>query len=79
MNDEVTVLTIDNIDYIVLEKITKDENEYLILFENDNPKNILIVEYFKKTSQVAEIDDTNLKNEIFEEFFKRHPEVQKEN
>ena len=79
MNDEVTVLTIDNIDYIVLEKITKDENEYLILFEEDNPKNILIVEYFKKTSQVAEIDDAKLKNEIFEEFFKRHPEVQKEN
>ena len=79
MNDEVTVLTIDNIDYIVLEKITKDENEYLILFEEDNPKNILIVEYFKKTSQVAEIDDVKLKNEIFEEFFKRHPEVKKEN
>ena len=79
MNDEVTVLTIDNIDYIVLEKIMKNKNEYLILFEDENPKNILIVEYFKKTSQVAEIDDTNLKNEIFEEFFKRHPEVKKEN
>lgn len=79
MNEEVTILTMDNIDYVVLEKINKDEKEYLILFEDENPKNILIVEYFKKTSQVAEIDDANLKNEIFEEFFKRHPEVKKEN
>ena len=79
MNEEVTILTIDNIDYIVLEKIAKEGKEYLILFEDENPKNILIVEYFKKTSQVAEIDDAKLKNEIFEEFFKRHPEVQKEN
>ncbi len=79
MNEEITILTIDNIDYVVLEKILKNEHEYLILFEEENPKNILLVEYYKKSSQVEEIEERKLKVEIFEEFFRRHPEFKKEN
>ena len=77
MNDEITVLSIENIDYVVLEKIEKENHEYLILFEDENPKNILLVEYFKKTSQVEEIEDQKLINEIFTEFFNRHPDIKK--
>ena len=49
MNDEITVMTIDDKDYVVLEKILKDVHEYLILFEEENSKNIKErkVTYFK--------------------------------
>ena len=75
MNDEITVLTIDEKDYVVLEKILKDVHEYLILFEEENPKNILLVEYYKNASQIEEIEDKDLKIMLLEEFFKRHPEL----
>ena len=77
MNDEITILTIDEKDYVVLEKIVKELHEYLILFEEDDPKNIMLVEYYKKTSQVEEIVNKDLKVMILEEFFKRHPDLQK--
>ena len=77
MNDEITVMTIDDKDYVVLEKILKDVHEYLILFEEDNPKNILLVEYYKNASQIEEIENKDLKIMILEEFFKRHPDLQK--
>ena len=75
MNEEITVLTIDDKDFVVLEKIIKDIHEYLILFEEENPKNILLVEYYKNSSQVEEIEDKNLKLMLLEEFFKRHPDL----
>ena len=75
MNDEITVMTIDDKDYVVLEKILKDVHEYLILFEEENPKNILLVEYYKNASQIEEIEDKDLKIMLLEEFFKRHPEL----
>ncbi len=75
MSDEITILTIDDIDYVVLEKILKDVHEYLILFEEDNPKNILLVEYYKNASQIEEIEDKDLKIMLLEEFFRRHPEL----
>ncbi len=77
MNDEITILTIDEKDYVVLEKIVKELHEYLILFEEDDPKNIMLVEYYKKTSQVEEIVNNDLKMMLLEEFFKRHPDLQK--
>ncbi len=77
MNDEITVMTIDDKDYVVLEKILKDVHEYLILFEEENPKNILLVEYYKNASQIEEIENKDLKIMILEEFFKRHPDLQK--
>ena len=75
MNDEITVMTIDDKDYVVLEKILKDVHEYLILFEEENPKNILLVEYYKNASQIEEIENKDLKIMILEEFFKRHPDL----
>ena len=75
MNDEITVMTIDEKDYVVLEKILKDVHEYLILFEEENPKNILLVEYYKNASQIEEIENNDLKIMILEEFFKRHPDL----
>ncbi len=75
MNDEITVMTIDDKDYVVLEKILKDVHEYLILFEEENPKNILLVEYYKNASQIEEIENNDLKIMILEEFFKRHPDL----
>ena len=77
MNDEITVMTIDDKDYVVLEKILKDVHEYLILFEEENPKNILLVEYYKNDSQIEEIENNDLKIMILEEFFKRHPDLKK--
>ena len=77
MNDEITVMTIDDKDYVVLEKILKDVHEYLILFEEENSKNILLVEYYKNASQIEEIENKDLKIMILEEFFKRHPDLQK--
>ena len=77
MNDEITIMTIDDKDYVVLEKILKDVHEYLILFEEENPKNILLVEYYKNASQIEEIENNDLKIMILEEFFKRHPDLQK--
>ena len=41
------------------------------------PKNIMLVEYYKKTSQVEEIVNNDLKMMLLEEFFKRHPDLQK--
>ena len=61
MNDEITILTIDDKDYVVLEKINKEFHEYLILFEENNPQNILLVEYYKNASQIEEIEDRDLK------------------
>ena len=75
MNDEITIMTIDDKDYVVLEKILKDVHEYLILFEEENPKNILLVEYYKNASQIEEIENNDLKIMILEEFFKRHPDL----
>ncbi len=79
MNDEITIMTIDNKEYVVLEKIVKESHEYLILFEENNPKNIVLCEYFKNSCEIAIIDEEETKIYIFEEFFRRHPELKKEN
>ena len=77
MSDTVSVLTLDDQkEYIVLEQITKEEHTYYIIFENENPKNVQVIEVFDNKEFIV-IDEEPLKTNIFKEFFKRHPEFQK--
>lgn len=80
MNETVSVITLDdNIDYVVLEKITFDSHEYLILFEDEKPDHIVIAELLEEEqdSFIETVEDDELTIKILDEFFKRHPEFKK--
>ncbi len=79
MSQKVSVLTLeDGKDYVVLEQIKKEKHDYLILFEDENPKNIVVTEFYSgEESYVELIEEEELKYNIIEEFFQRHPEFQK--
>ena len=75
MNEEVTVLTLDNgKQYVVLEKIKYNGQEYLILFNEENPRELLYGEYLNQ--EITEVTNPNLIKDLTGEFFLRHPEYQ---
>ena len=76
MKEKVSVLTLDNgKEYAVLEKIINNNHNYLILFEENNPKNVVIAELYEGKDPYIEL---NLEDEIIKEvlqiFVEKHPE-----
>lgn len=78
MSQKVSVLTLeDGKDYVVLEQIKQESHDYLILFEDENPQNIVVAEFYSGKESYIELIEEDLKYQIIKEFFHRHPEFQK--
>ncbi len=77
MNDEVSVIKLDdNQDYVVLEKITMQNQDYLILFLEEDPRKIMFVSYDEKEKTVTEVTSKPILNNLYVQFYQRHPEYQ---
>lgn len=79
--EQVSVITLeDGIDYVVLDKISIENHDYLILYEDEHPENVSVKEFFGGTDAYLEdIDDPKEYQKVIAEFFKLHPELQKSN
>ena len=77
MNDEVSVIKLDdNQDYVVLEKITMQNQDYLILFLEEDTRKIMFVSYDEKEKTVTEVTSKPILNNLYVQFYQRHPEYQ---
>ena len=70
MND-VSVITLDDDkDYVVLEKI----DNYLIVFEEDNPQNVLFASYDEESQCLKKVTSKSTLTDLYLAFCERHPE-----
>ena len=68
---EVTVFTLEDGNYCVLDKITYQDKTYLYLFKEDEPEVTLIQEYEKDSKNLKSVSEETF-NIMHQEFAKRH-------
>ncbi len=68
---EVTVFTLEDGNYCVLDKITYQDKTYLYLFKEDEPEVTLIQEYEKDSKNLKSVSEETF-NILLQEFAKRH-------
>lgn len=68
---DVTVFTLEDGNYCVLDKITYQDKTYLYLFKENEPEVTLIQEYEKDSKNLKGISEETF-NILLQEFAKRH-------
>lgn len=69
--NEVTMFTLENGNYLVLDKLEYQNHLYLYLFKEDDPEDVLIKEYVKDENVLKAISKETF-DLLLTEFAKRH-------